>query len=761
MNWLVKKSNISGIVEIPPSKSLTIRAIILASLADGTSTISNYLISDDTLAIIEVLRTAGIKIIEREDNLIITGNTFVNNRDIFNCRSSATAFRLIIPILIVKLGTFKITGNDDLISRPFDAYCRFFNKYQISYQLNNSVYEISGNLTSGQYEIDGEISSQYASGLAIALSTLKEASTIIINHVVSRPYLEMTIKMINYFSNHQLKFVGNLISITENLEIKAQNYRVEGDYSQAAFFLVLASLGFDIKIKGLSENSWQGDQYILKILKLFGVATKWENELLVVSESHLMPAHIDFVDNPDLFLITAVLACFINGKSKLYNISNLQFKETNRINSLTKNLDILGIPYLVTDSSITINGGKFYKFKIIDGFNDHRAIMAMTIFALATKSAYIVKNTEFINKSYPNFLRDITNLGGTIEMKTIEELRENIINIDKQMIALFKERSQNVLLISNVKKELKLPIVDKDYEAKQIKIHLDLLGDKTIENQYIEFYSKMLDISYKLQEGVPKLALIGQGLSHSFSPKLHHIIGRLNDFKYDYHLIEVLDENELKESLELIRKHEFKAFNITMPYKRSVIKYLDVLTNKAHFSGVVNLVYMKNGLLIGDNVDYDGVAYSFSEMNLNLSKHPIFILGTGATAKTVASYLDNNVVEYTFVSRTPVQSKEQSNVISYEELKKHNNYILINTTPVGMYPSDEMPIGLEEVRKAVFIFDVIYNPNPTKIVKYARAGLSGLDMLVVQGISTFNQVFDKKVVITKALVDAIKGELSE
>ncbi len=764
MHWLIRKSNLSGIVTIPPSKSLTIRSIIAASLISGTSKIDNYLVCDDTIAVIEALRLAGIEIIEKDNYLLITGNTFMNNKDVFHMKSGATAFRMLVFIFLVKFQEFKITGNKDLLIRPFETFDKFFDKYNIKYESIDDIYHVSGKLEAGQYEIEGHISSQFASGLTLALSTLKKPSTIIIeNEMVSKPYLEMTIDMINYFSNNKVRLKGNLIVIEEELLFKERKYIVEGDYSQSAFYLVLAALGFNINIKGLPKESLQGDYQIISFLNQFGIELVWEKDLLKVVSNSLKPAKIDVINNPDLFLPIAVFASFIDGETKIINIQNLRHKESDRVKSLTDNFNKLGIKYETTSRHISIYGNKEERnIAMLDGANDHRVIMAFTVLALATGHSYLMKNVDMITKSYPNFLEDINNLGGKIEMKSIEKLREDIINIDKQMIELFKQRSEHVLLISNVKKELNLPIVDKEYEAKQIARHLDMLGDKSIEREYIEFYSKVLDISYQLQEGVPKMALLGKGLSHSISPKLHHIIGRLNDFKYDYSLLEIKDEQELKNALDLLRKHEYKAFNITKPYKKEVIKHLDILTNKAHFTGVVNLVYMRNGQLIGDNVDYDGIVYSIKQMDINLQRYPILILGTGATAQTVARVLDGMMLEYKFVSRYPERKTQLENVISYDDLTNFKHYILINTTPVGMYPNiNEMPVGLDEVEKAVYVFDVIYNPDPTKLVKYAKAGLNGKEMLIVQGIASFNQVFDKKVVISKALVDQIKKELNE
>ena len=763
MSWLIKKSNLKGTIIVPPSKSLTLRAIIVASLSKGESIINNYLECDDSEAVISSLILAGIKIIKKDSTLIVIGNTFKNNNEVFNVRSSATALRFLIPIFLTKFKEFKITGNEDLMERPFDAFAELFLANDITYSFNDNVYHIKGSITPGQYEVDGTVSSQFASGLALALSTFSEPSILIIkNRLVSKPYFEMTLKMINHFSNNQIKMVGNLVTILEGDNYFNNSYDVEGDYSQAAFFLVLAALGFKIKLKGLNNSSWQGDFKIIEFLENLGATFKFEDDYLVLDKVNLKPNTLDLIDHPDLFLPLAVFASFIDGKTKFINITNLKYKESNRLKSLVTNFDNLKIRYQIAEDWITIKGSKPVGNILINGYNDHRVIMAFTVLGLANKKTYIIKNTEQIIKTYPEFFNDLIKLGGNIQMKKIDDIRKDIIDIDKQMIELFKLRAESVLLISNAKKELKLPIVDKEYEKIQIEKHLELLGDKSIENQYKEFYSKILDISYSLQEGVPKMALIGKGVSHSLSPKLHYIISSLAEFPYSYGLIEVEDEKELYEMLQKIKNHEYKAFNITMPYKKTVINYLDMLTHKAHASGTVNLVYMKNGMLIGDNCDYDGIVYSLSQMNVNLNRFPIYILGTGATARTAASVFDTLKLEYTFVSRTANKTRDLSPVISYEDLKQKDNYIIINTTPVGMYPhGDEMPIGLEEVRKAQYVFDVIYNPNPTNIVKYAKDGMVGLDMLVAQGIATFNQVFEKDLKIDKKIVEAIKEGLDE
>ena len=763
MNWLVRKTKLEGVVKIPSSKSLTLRAIIIASLCDGKSIVESYLKSDDTSATINSLRDAGIVIETHENHLVIYGNTFKKTDKVFNVGSSATALRFLIPIFLVKLKEFKITGNDDLLKRPMDSFFNFFDKYKIDYLLDEDILTIKGDLKAGLYEIDGTVSSQYTSGLYLALATFEEPSNIVINNqLVSKPYLDMTIKMAQFFGISNFNKTGNLIKIGPNNKYISTSYQVEGDYSQAANYLVLGVLGYKIKIEGLSLNSLQGDYAVIDFINILGGKCHWEGKYLQCVPGNLIGAIIDLVDNPDLFPILSVLAVFTSGTTEFINIENLKYKESNRINSITTAFDTIGIEYQMGKDWIKIYGKTPKPNKILNGFNDHRVIMALTILAIASQQTFVIINTEGITKTYPNFFEDIRRLGGNIEMKTIDEIRKDIINIDKQMIDLFKKRSENVMLISQSKKQLDLPIIDKDYEKVQLKTHLDLLADKNIEGYYKDFYAKILDISYSLQEGAPKMGLLGKGLTHSYSSKLHHIIGRLNDYKYDYFLIEIKDEEELKEALNKIRNHEFKAFNVTMPYKQLVIKHLDLITNNVYSSGSVNLVYLKDGKLIGDNVDYDGIVYSLSKININLKNQDIYILGTGGTAQTIAAVFDFQKIKYTYVSRNKHDKSDLNPVIDYDDLKERDNYVIINATPVGMFPNvDNMPINFELVRKANYVFDVIYNPTPTKLVQNASRGLNGLDMFVVQGIQSFNIVFNRNMIISKKTVEAIKEGLNE
>lgn len=765
MNWLISKSKIKGSVDIPSSKSITIRAILAASLASGKSTIYNYLKSDDSEAIIDILTDAGISIKRVGRDLEIIGNTFTKTDKAFNARSSATTLRFLIPVLLVKFKEFKITANNDLLKRPMEPYLEFFETNNIDYKIEDGVYHIKGDITPGQYEIDGTYSSQFVSGLLYALSIYDEPSVLIINNqLASKPYLLMTLNVLEEFGNHYIEYVGNMLRLSEGVKYKNKRYQVENDYSQAAIYLALGVLGFDVKLKGLSKNSIQGDREAIKFIEAFGGKIKQSAEETYGVKSSLEGTEIDLYYHPDLFLILAVLAIFSKGVTTFTNIDNLRHKESDRINSLITNLDILGIDYKLGDNKLEIHGDKPLNNKILDAYNDHRVIMALTVLAIANGGNYLIRNTKGIDKTYPNFKEDLERLGVNIFDSDLNKLREEILETDQKMIDAFKRRATLVQMVSSYKQVNELVTVDKKYEEEQIEKHLEYLDNSELEPFYKKFYKGMLKVSYDLQKETYKMALIGKGISHSYSPRIHEIISDMYEFDYEYDLIEVESVEDLDSILDKIRTKEYDGFNVTMPYKHEIIKYLDFLTVKAAKTNAVNLVYIKNGFLIGDNVDYDGVVYTLKEIKYSLRKAPIYILGAGATAKTVAKALDDlGYVDYVFVSRTPEEKVNYFPIIGYDTFNLLQEEVnIINTTPVGMYPEiDRMPISASAAKRAEIVFDVIYNPAETLLLKTAGKGVNGLDMLVVQALESARTVLPIDLNIVSRIVDKIKEELDE
>lgn len=242
-----------------------------------------------------------------------------------------------------------------------------------------------------------------------------------------------------------------------------------------------------------------------------------------------------------------------------------------------------------------------------------------------------------------------------------------------------------------------------------------------------------------------KYGLIGENLSHSFSPILHEIIFKNSHIKAEYMLHQVKSQ-DLKDKILALKKGEIQGFNVTIPYKLEIMDYLDEISSEAKIIGAVNTLEYREGKIIGHNTDYYGFGALLNKMNIDVKDKRALILGTGGASKSVYHYLKNNgIKEIIFASRKPKNIEAISkdiNIIDYNSLKNIGNIdIIINATPVGMFPHiDASPVDKKLLMNCKAAVDLIYNPLETEFLKLARqSGLkasNGLYMLVAQGIKS-------------------------
>jgi shikimate dehydrogenase len=239
--------------------------------------------------------------------------------------------------------------------------------------------------------------------------------------------------------------------------------------------------------------------------------------------------------------------------------------------------------------------------------------------------------------------------------------------------------------------------------------------------------------------------LLGEKLSHSFSPSIHNLILEKLGLRGIYNLFEVKREN-LNSAVAGLGALEAKGVNVTIPYKVEIMKYLDVLSKEAKKIGAVNTISFKAGVLTGYNTDYSGFGASLKHSKVDIKDKLAVILGTGGASKAVVNYLiDNGIREVTYISRDPQRSAEAAGdfkVISYDELSKINaGDIIINCTPCGMYPHvNECPIERKILYKFSTALDLIYNPEKTVFLKWSEEmglkAVNGLYMLVAQAAAS-------------------------
>lgn len=238
--------------------------------------------------------------------------------------------------------------------------------------------------------------------------------------------------------------------------------------------------------------------------------------------------------------------------------------------------------------------------------------------------------------------------------------------------------------------------------------------------------------------------LVGYPLSHSFSPKLHEIIAQEKGVFLEYKLFPLKDINEIKKIILKLKQKQIHGFNVTIPYKEAIMPFLDRISEKALKIAAVNTVYFKDGLIYGDNTDYDGFKGLLEINHIDLSNKKVIILGSGGASKAVYQVLIDLGIEAVVVSRTKVSDNTFKKIVSYEDLNTIDYDVIINTTPVGMYPNMNQSALDQKYVKDKLVIDLIYNPMNTLIMSYGSNAYNGMDMLIIQAIKAQELWFNQK-----------------
>lgn len=399
-----QKSRAEGVFTPPPSKSLLHRGIICAGLSSGVSRINNVSFSDDINATISCIKALGASVTKDSNSLIIKGidKPITKKSVILNCNESASTLRFFISICLALGIEAEFVGSKSLFCRPLSVYEYICNEQNIPFILSETNLKIGTfgkALTSGTYLIPSDISSQFASGLLFALPLLKEKSTVVIKEPAkSLPYIDLTIQTMKAFGVNILK-EENAYLIGDDCEYKPYEFTVEGDFSNSAPFEALNLLGGNVNIKGLPENSFQGDKAFFKYFDMIKTECP----------------EIDLSDTPDLAPILFVLSACFNG-GKFNSTKRLETKESNRVWAMTKELEKFGISSTTGEDFVIIHKSKIQKpSEVILGHNDHRIVMALSI--LLSVTGGVIDGTEVVNKSMPEFFENLKKLG--IKMKSL------------------------------------------------------------------------------------------------------------------------------------------------------------------------------------------------------------------------------------------------------------------------------------------------------------------------------------------------------
>lgn len=406
MDVRITPRRLSGVVTPPPSKSLAHRWILAASLAAGVSTIKNLAFSEDIEATLRCMEALGARWETAEDGLRVTGiggdRRPFGDLPRFDCGESGSTLRFLIPLALTVDQGGIFTGRGRLMERPQQPYFDLFDQRGISYTQEDGVLTVRGSLSPGEYRLQGDVSSQFFTGLLLALPLLEGPSVVVsTTKLESASYTAITMGVLERCGirvrwSPALNGFGVEPGIYSPFE-----ETVEADWSQAAFWYAAIALGSNLRLRGLKGQSAQGDAAVVGHYK----------KLSLTGE-----VKIDLSDCPDLLPPLAVMAAVRHGTTRFTHAARLRLKESDRLTTVARMLKAIGGAVTEEEDGLTVYGVSTLPGGTVDGAGDHRIVMAAAVAATRCQGAVVIRGAEAVRKSYPHFWRDYEALGGAVHV---------------------------------------------------------------------------------------------------------------------------------------------------------------------------------------------------------------------------------------------------------------------------------------------------------------------------------------------------------
>ena len=417
MKAFLEPAKMGGSVNAIASKSYAHRMLLCAMLSDNEVVLKGTTFSKDIEATLNCVKALGSQVQQKKDQYIVKKTKIDEENIVLDCIASGSTLRFILPIALALGKKCKVIGREGLAKRPLKELLDTLRAHGAVIEGDSLPIEISGKLTSGDYKIKGDISSQYITGLLMALPLLDGDSTISIEgEMVSSKYIDITKDVLEDFGINIEDLDGGFYIPGNQKYVQKKELRVQGDWSNAAFWLALGALNSEVKIDGLFFESVQGDREIIQILMDMGAKVSLRGTQIIVSPKKLHAITLDAKDIPDLVPIVSIVMAHADGISTIKNVDRLRIKETDRLQAVLDVLKIMGIKARYEDNELLILGGKINAFEV-DSYNDHRMVMMAAIAASKADGKCIINNIEAVNKSYPNFFEDYKLLGGRVNVK--------------------------------------------------------------------------------------------------------------------------------------------------------------------------------------------------------------------------------------------------------------------------------------------------------------------------------------------------------
>ncbi len=416
-----RRSKTSGKITVPGSKSHTIRALFLAGLAEGTSSIIRPLISEDALSAAEVIKALGADVKREDDRFVVTGFGGAPKapEDIINVGNSGTTLRFAVMTAALGEGCSVFTGDYQIRRRPLAQLIEAANNLgaEVFSTRNNGMAPVvvKGKAKGGKTNLDS-VTSQYLSSILINAPLFEEDTEVNLTRLNEVPYVEITLwwleKLgISYTNNDFKSFY-----IPGRQKYKPFNMVIPGDFSSATFFAVLAAVsGNEFILENLDMTDMQGDKRVLHVLQNMGASIDFKDGNVRVTGNGLKGMEIDMNSIPDALPAMAVAGCFASGETRLLNVPQARMKETDRIHVMCTELSKMGADITELPDGLVIRQSALKGCRV-SGHGDHRIVMALAVAGLNSDGETIIDTAEAMSITFPEFADFIKSCGGDIEL---------------------------------------------------------------------------------------------------------------------------------------------------------------------------------------------------------------------------------------------------------------------------------------------------------------------------------------------------------
>jgi len=408
----ITPSALSGVIPAIPSKSHVHRMLICAALGDRPVKIKLSGTSEDIEATIRCLSALGAKISRETASITIEPIREITSSPLLDCGESGSTLRFLIPVAAALGCKAGFTGSGRLPERPLEPLLSQLEEHGVSFSSWRLPFEVSGRLKGGIFCLPGDISSQYLTGILLALPLTGGGEIRLLTPLQSRGYVDMTVSAMRRFGVEVEEGKKRYAVGAESKYASPGELEAEGDWSNAAFWLCAGALSGPVTVTGLDINSAQGDRAVVDILQAFGADVKPSPGAVTVSSAELRGIEIDAGEIPDLIPVLSVVAAAAKGTTRIYNARRLRLKESDRLSAIADTLERLGADVSEKEDELIIRGGKRFKGGRVSGYNDHRMVMSAAVASIFSEAPVTIEGWRAVHKSYPCFFEDFNKLGG-------------------------------------------------------------------------------------------------------------------------------------------------------------------------------------------------------------------------------------------------------------------------------------------------------------------------------------------------------------